>query len=77
MGLIRGQLKRGSLKELLRYLNIDIVVFFLGPARVRRSSLPGSGLSSQQRSSKSATAKTPQILIGLETAAAGQKRRYN
>ena len=42
---------------------------------VRRSSVPGGSGLSNRKSSRSATVKTPEIMIGLDSPVTGDKER--
>lgn len=63
-----------KLENQMKRFNGLIQFFVLGPTMVRRSSLPGSGLSNR-KSSRSATVKTPQIMIGMESPINEDKQR--
>ena len=51
-----------------------LTIFVIGPTMARRASLPGSGQPSR-KSSRSATVKTPQIMIGLDSPLPGDGQR--
>ena len=51
-----------------------VVILSLGSAMARRASVPVSGLSNR-KSSRSATVKTPQIMIGLDSPVTGDEER--
>ena len=54
---------------------IEWVQFFVIDSMMRRrSSLPGSGLSNR-KSSRSATVKTPQIMIGQDSTVTEERKR--